>query len=223
MKWPRIEQLPTMTSLPAGYSVSVLARHEVPVLMAAIERWYPDVRVGSASKYLRQSFYDSKVDFGEGLGKEYLVAAFRYGDTIVGMWAWEQEPDALSLYAHLGVFAPEHRAARLGSSVPPLSEAMGRAMGAEFLYGMATTKAPYMQQLLERAGFTLIGMTPGYDRELVSPGVVKRVYEAVYAKPLVPTAEMLIPEASNMTPKTRALFELLFTAQESIAETSDRT
>jgi hypothetical protein len=44
----------------------------------------------------------------------------------------------------------------------------------------------------------------------VSPGVVKRVYQAVYAKLLVPEAEVLRPDPKNLTPRARALFDLLF-------------
>ena len=47
---------------------------------------------------------------------------------------------------------------------------------------MATLKAPYIQIALERAGYQLLGFVPGYDREVVASGDVKRVFEAVYAK-----------------------------------------
>ena len=51
--------------------------------------------------------------------------------------------------------------------------------------------------------------SPGYDRELVD-GVVKRVYQAVYAKLLVPEDRVLRPEPKNLTPGAKAQFELLF-------------
>ena len=44
----------------------------------------------------------------------------------------------------------------------------------------------------------------------MAPGVVKRVYEAVYAKVLVPDEDLLRPDPKNLTPKVKALFELLF-------------
>ncbi len=83
-------------------------------------------------------------------------------------------------------------------------------MGAEFLFGLATLKIPHMQRALESAGYQLIGFTSGYDREEVAPGVVKRVFEAVYTKVLVPQAELLRPDPNNLTPTARALFEVLF-------------
>ena len=56
----------------------------------------------------------------------------------------------------------------------------------------------------------LLGFFPGYDRELVAPGVVKRVYQAVYAKLLAPEDKVLRPDPKNMTPRTKRLYELLF-------------
>jgi hypothetical protein len=79
-------------------------------------------------------------------------------------------------------------------------------------YDMATLKAPHAQRAFERAGWQLIGITPGYDREMVAPGVVKRVYEAVYTKVLVADAGLLRPQRQNLTPRTQAFFESLFSA-----------
>jgi len=61
-------------------------------------------------------------------------------------------------------------------------------------------------------GWQLIGITPGFDREMIEPGVVKRVYEAVYAKVLVPE-ELLRPRAKDLTPGAKALFDLLYPGQ----------
>lgn len=80
----------------------------------------------------------------------------------------------------------------------------------ELVYGMATLKVPYVQMLFESLDWQLIGITPGYDRELVAPGVVKRVYEAVYAKVLIGEAGLLRPRPQDLTPKTNAFFNLLF-------------
>lgn len=78
------------------------------------------------------------------------------------------------------------------------------------VYGMATLKIPHVQLAAEKQGFQHIGITPGYDQEMVAPGVVKRVYEVVYAKVLVADEHLLYPHPRNMTPKTKALFDLLF-------------
>ena len=60
------------------------------------------------------------------------------------------------------------------------------------------------------AAHRLPGFVPGYDRELVAPGVVKRVYEAAYAKVLVPEDEFLRRDPDILSPKARAPWELLF-------------
>jgi hypothetical protein len=78
------------------------------------------------------------------------------------------------------------------------------------IYGLATLKVPHVQRVFETLGWQLIGITPGYDREMVAPGVVKRVYEAIYAKVLVADARLLRPSARNLTERTRAFFRLLF-------------
>jgi len=83
-------------------------------------------------------------------------------------------------------------------------------MGAGFVYGMATLRRPQMQLALERAGYRLLGFVPGYDREVVAPGVVKRVYDAVYGKVLVPEEDLIRPDPAQMSPRARALFEMLF-------------
>lgn len=88
-------------------------------------------------------------------------------------------------------------------------EDVAREMGAAFMYAMVTLKHPYMAQALEHAGYRLLGFWPGFDRELVD-GVVKRVYQAVYAKLLVSEDKVLRPDPKNLTPGARALFELLF-------------
>ena len=210
MKWPTIEQFSAMCTLPPGYRFEALARADVPALIEAVQRWHPDIAVGGGSCYLREDFYDRYVSFDGGMEKPVMVCLFRHGDEMAGMWSWEQEPDALTLYARLIVIDPKHRSAKLASKVMPIAELAGRSMGAEFFFGLATLKIPHMQYALETAGWQLIGFTSGYDREQVAPGVVKRVFEGVYTKVLVPDEEMLRPDPRNLTPKARALFDVLF-------------
>ena len=53
-------------------------------------------------------------------------------------------------------------------------------------------------------------ITPGYDRELIAPGIVRRVYEAFYAKVLETNEGLERPDRHNMTPRTLALFDPIF-------------
>lgn len=210
MKWPSIDQLSEMTPLPEGYRYDWLKRSEIPALIACVERWHPDIAVGGGSCYLREDFYSDHV-FLEGEGeKNIIVGLFKCSDELAGMWSLEQEPDALTLYSRLIIVAPEHRSAKLASKALPLVELVGRAMGAEFLYGAATLKIPHMQHALETGGWQLIGFTSGYDREQVAPGVVKRVFEGVFTKVLVPEEDLVRPNPENLTPRARALFDVLF-------------
>lgn len=86
-------------------------------------------------------------------------------------------------------------------------------MGAGFVYKLATLKVPSMLLALERSGYQLLGFVPGYDREVVAPGLVKRVFEAVHAKVLVSDEELLRPDPKNFSPKAKALFDVVFPEQ----------
>ena len=210
MQWPTIDQMSAMAPLPDGYHYERLKRSGIRALIEGIRLWHPDIAVGGGSCYLREDFYTAKVFLDGEAEKDIFVGLFLRGDELAGMWSWEQEPDALSLYGRLIVVAPAHRDAKLASKVMPLAERAGRAMGAEFFFGLATLKIPHMQRALESAGWQLIGFTSGYDREEVAAGVVKRVFEGVYTKVLVPEEDLLRPDPKNLTPKARALFDVLF-------------
>jgi len=108
------------------------------------------------------------------------------------------------------VMAPQHAFVGLFRGIRVGMEEAGQRMGAAFIYALVTLKHPHVQQALEHAGYRLLGLFPGYDRELVAPGVVKRVYQAVYAKLLAPEDRVLRPDPKNMTPTAKALYELLF-------------
>ena len=210
MKWPTIDEMQALAPLPEGYRYERLSRVGIPALIAGIKEWYPDIAVGAASCYLRQDFYTNKVFLDGEAEQDICVLLFKCNDELIGMWSLEQEPEALAIYGRLMIVAPQHRRSKVAGTATQGGENVSRAMGAQFIYVMATLKIPFMQMAFEHAGWQLLGFTPGYDREVVAPGVVKRVYEAVYAKSLVPDSDMLRPDAKNMTPKTRALFELLF-------------
>lgn len=83
-------------------------------------------------------------------------------------------------------------------------------MGMELVYLLATLKIPHSQMAAERAGFQIVGIVPACDRAMVAPGIVKRVYEALYAKVLVTDADVLRPDPQHLTPRTKALFDFLF-------------
>lgn len=210
MDWPYAEEICALWSLPDGYHNVLLTRADIPVLIESIRHWHPDIAVGVASCYLREEFYAEKVCLDGQRERDVIVVLTKHGDELVALGSWEREPDALTLYARFGAISPEHRGAKLAVRAMEFGERLARSMGAGFIYGMATLKIPNMQLALERAGYQLLGFVPGYDREAVAPGVIKRVYEAVYAKVLVPDDELLRPDPKNLSPKARALFDLMF-------------
>lgn len=210
MNWPTLEACSAMIPLPEGYRLEQINRADVLPLIAALKDWHPNIAVGVTSVYLREDFYASRVCLdGEG-DKDILVVQILYNNELVGMWSHEREVDSLAIYGRLIVLAPHHRGAGVAAMAMSGTENLGRSMGAAFMYSLVTLKHPFAQQVCERAGYQLLGMFPGYDREEVAPGVVKRVYQAVYAKLLVPEDEVHWPDLKNLTPRAAALYQLLF-------------
>ncbi|MCF8159245.1 MAG: hypothetical protein K9J76_00940 [Polaromonas sp.] len=210
MKWPTTDELRSQAPLPEGYQFERFERAHIAALIAKIKLWHPHLSVGSNGGYLREDYYLNRVCLDGEVDRDVWVSLIMFKGELAGVFSIEREVDSLALYGRLVIVAPAHRGANLTGFVVNASEIIGRSMGAAFLYAMATLKIPHAQRALEAAGFRLLGFFPGYDREEVSPGLVKRVYLAVYAKLLVPADEVLLPEPGNMTPRTRALFELLF-------------
>lgn len=130
MKWPTVDQISAMATLPPGFRFEFLRPADVPELIENIARWHPDIAIGGGSCYLREKFYDTEVQLEGGPDRNVLVALFRRGEEMAGMWSWEKEPDSLSLYARLIVISPEYRSAKLGTTVMPLAELAGRALRA---------------------------------------------------------------------------------------------
>ena len=144
------------------------------------------------------------------LERDVIVVRILHGETLVGFWSYEREVDSLAVWGRLLVLAPEHRGTGLAAAALEGCEAIGRAMGAAFLYAFAPVSSAHAAQGLERAGFRLLGFFPGRDREEVAPGVVKRVYQTVYAKLLVAEDQVHWPDKAKMTPRTQQMYGLLF-------------
>jgi hypothetical protein len=199
-----------LVPLPEGYCFAELDRATIPALIDAIRVWHPAISTGVASCYLREDFYHRRVVLDGENERDIMVVPFTFAGQLAGVWSFERETDSLAIYGRLIIVAPEHRGARLAAAAMKGTEDLGRAMGAAFLYALATLKIPQAQRALEGAGYRLLGFFPGYDREEVAPGIVKRVYEAVYAKLLVTEEEVLRPDPRNLTPRARVLYALLF-------------
>lgn len=211
--WTAIGTAIASARLPRGYRFELLRRREIRGVIDALARWFPDIAVGSASCYLREAFFAEDVVFPDAPEKDVLVVLIRKQRELAGIFSCERDAESLALYARLGVVAPGHRGLGLAHAALVLAEAIGRQMKMGMVYAMATLKVPHVQRAFETLDWQLIGIAPGLDRELVAPGVVKRVYEAVYAKVLVAHSTLLRPRARNMTARTRAFFNALFPSE----------
>jgi hypothetical protein len=210
MTWPTAEALVITVPLPDGYRYEMLRRSEVPALINALDDWFPGLAVGNASCFLREDFYADRVFFEGHADHDFFVLLFKRGDDWAGVLSVERDKDSQVLYGRVGAISKRHRGAGLSKVFPSLMEAMGNVMGMGMAYGLATLKVPNMQVSFEKAGWQLIGIIPGFDRELIGPGQVKRVFEAIYVKVLVAESEFLRPSVAGMTPMTNALFNFLY-------------
>jgi hypothetical protein len=209
MHWPTAEEMTSACPLAEGYRYEVLRQETVPELIAALNAWQPGWSVGAASVYVRESYYESSVFLEGGPDRNVFVMLIRHGDALAGMLSQERVADALSLYAALVVLAPAHRGSKNLFQAEYLEE-MAKLMGLEFIYTLVTLKHRGAQRYFEGHGYKLVGFMPGYDREEVSPGVVKRVVEAAYVKCLAASDTMLSPDVSNMTSSVRKLYEVMY-------------
>jgi GNAT superfamily N-acetyltransferase len=208
--WPTEAQLSAAAPLPAGYRYERLSRARVPALIDFLHASYPGIEVGNASCHLREDFYATRVSLEGEADRDFFVMLFMHGQELAGMHSTERDVDSEVLYGRIGAIAPAHRGQGLATGFLAMMEAMGRTMRAGMVYGLATLKYPQMQRGFERRGWILVGIMPGFDRELVEPGVVRRVYESVYVKLLIPESELLRPRADDLTTAGRTLFELLY-------------
>ncbi|WP_433782840.1 chorismate mutase [Pseudomonas frederiksbergensis] len=210
MKWPTIEQIRSFTDLPYGYSWDYLKREEINVATDFFRTWFPSISVGLASPFLDQQFYADNVVLEDDPDRGIFATVVRQNDEIVAIATWEKIDGADVIFGRVGAVAKPHRQARLAVAAQDLGEKIGTFMGAGLIYGMATTRTPYMQQALEQAGYKAVGIMPGLDREETAPGIVRRVYEVIYVKRLAPHADFLIPTGHNLTPTVARLYADIF-------------
>jgi hypothetical protein len=183
----------------------------VPGLIAALKSWYPDVVVGEESCHLRPEFWLEEVQLLDARGDRGVFGIVTRKDReLASFCTFEKNPDSKAIRGRLGAVSPDHRGAKLGSLPLQVVEALGRAMGAELLMTFITLKHPYALRAVESAGYRIAGIVPGFDRDQVAPGTIKRVFEALYVKLLVPEEALLEPSLENMTPTARELFCHLF-------------
>ncbi|UVM02064.1 hypothetical protein LOY41_12490 [Pseudomonas atacamensis] len=148
MKWPTIEQIRSFTELPYGYSWDYLKREEINVATDFFRTWFPSISVGMASPFLDQQYYADNVVLEDDPERGIFATVVRQNDEIVAIATWEKIDGADVIFGRVGAVAKPHRQARLAVAAQDLGEKIGTFMGAGLIYGMATTRTPYMQQAL---------------------------------------------------------------------------
>ncbi len=58
--------------------------------------------------------------------------------------------------------------------------------------------------------YQLVGIVPAFDRDMIRPGEIKRVYEALYAKVLISSESVVTPPEGALSFKTRKVWNALF-------------
>jgi len=211
-RWPSLEPLPPEIAVPPGYAIQRLAAHHVPELIRQLGVWYPAIHVGAESCHLRNEYYLKQVQLAGSGPPEKDIAGwvFLSGGSLVGMITYERNLDARTLSGRLAVLDPAHRGAGLTASMRQLTDHVAQAMGMELILMFVTLAHPLSQRMLRQGGYRLAGIVPGHDRDMVREGSVRRVYEALYAKLLVPPSELEQPPPEALTPEVSALMAFLF-------------
>jgi hypothetical protein len=199
-------------TLPENYVLDQMASEDIPFIVANLARWYPEIQVGMESPHLRKEFYLTQTQL-KGVPEERAILPVVIRERAAGVVAlitYERNLLARSISCRMGVLAPEQRTAQLVLAGPLLLEELGRALGAELAYYYATLRTRHQQVIAERRGFQLVGILPGFDRALVAEGVIKRTYEALYMKLLVPSDQVQLPPVDTFTERTHCVWTALF-------------
>jgi RimJ/RimL family protein N-acetyltransferase len=212
--WPSDAELQSMgaaAGVAAPYRVAVLRDADVDRIAALIATWYPALHVGMESGHIDPAFYRAQVHLADRPGRRGLFAwTIWSGDDPCGLCSFEYEPGSGQLAGRLLVLAPEHRGQGLATTMTHLVDALARHLGAEIILATATLAHPFSQRVLEAAGYRVVGIIPGYDRDLVGPSRALRVHEALYAKLLVDPVRCAEPDRGAMSPAVSRLFDVLF-------------
>ena len=207
MPWPPIDDLMSDLSLANGITLRLLCEEDLPTLPGQLLEWYPAVRVGSESVFLSQEFLHRAVVRQGNLAPDIYAFFLVQDNAVVGFMSFERQPANGTLHARLGVLAPSARTGFLGALGFLAFERLGTRCGAELLLAWITLASRNQQMFAERRGFRLVGVVPGFDRDQVHESKSLRVAEALVAKLLVGTDELLEPLPENLTPRTLRLLE----------------
>ncbi|WP_341963772.1 GNAT family N-acetyltransferase [Pseudomonas sp. RC10] len=210
MKWPDPLQSRLSEALPDGYTLVQLSRLDVPKLVEKLPEWYPNISHGDGARFTRPKFYFESVSLKYESSRDTIIYVGLKGVELVSMVCLERDYDTKSLYGRLGVVAPEHRRSGLGVVVMDLIEASARLQGLANIYTYATLHNNTVQKLLEKAGYSPVGIVPGRDRECIPDrNEVVRVPEVLYVKALAHRERSLEAHPANMTPAVKRIWQTI--------------
>lgn len=215
MKWPNPTQLESLGSqlLPDGFRLAVLSPgDQILDLIHSLKTWYGDIRVGAESYHLEEQFYlDTLGNHKSFVNTDFLpIVLLDSNESICGLVTFWKNPRALYVTSGLGVLAPHVRGKKLAFVGPQLLELIGKAAGAGQIHYYVTLRNIAQQLVAEKMGFSLAGINPAWDRDATNEKESKRIYEAIYAKVLVPESEIEIPEEEHLSDAVKSLFGHLY-------------
>lgn len=216
MDWPSVEDIESTVRTPQGYHLDLLNPDDLDFFIGALEVWYPDIHVGSESRFLNLEFYKECVFLADNppCKRYYLPIIFKHRQSgeLAGCVFLEKNDSSLTITSPMGAIAINHRHTGTGLSFLPstLITEVGRMLGFELAYYISTLRSRANQIIAEKTGYKLVGIIPGNDRDMVSPGISKRVFEAFYAKLLLTNPDLYVPTEDTLTETTRNLWSVLF-------------
>lgn len=210
MRWPDPMQTPIADRLPERFSLTQLSRQEVPQLGCKVLKWYPNMRDGDGARFTRTEYYLHTVSLKDEVTRDSVVYVGRHDEELMCMVCMERDSDTKNLYGRLGIVDPVYRRSGLGAAVMELIELCARSVGMANVYTYATLHDSAIQRLLERSGYSPVGIIPGRDREYIpSRDEILRVAEVLYIKSLSGTERNLMPSPENMTPAVKRIWQAL--------------
>lgn len=215
MNWPTLELISRNIGFPSTFRMTPLKPEEGASFARALAEWYPDIRVGSESRFLDPEFYSKEI-FAPGAPetRRFLPIVYRPpgSEDIAGWIFLEKNEDALTVTSPMAGVATAYRktARELVPTGPKILAEAGRLMGAGMAYYISSLKYGVLQKIAEEAGFKITGIFPAFDRDMVREGEVKRVYEIFYAKVYAQPDEIELPNLDSMQPETMKLYRFLF-------------
>lgn len=211
-QWPNLDSVFSTIPIPENYELGTPSKSELPSLIANLRDWYPGIVTSEESVHLDENFYleNCFLSDDKNYDKNVIPIILKYQGDIVALVTFEKNNLSRNVTSRIGAVDPKHRGSKIAFIGPALLETLGRQMKAGLIFYYATLQIPHQQAVAEKMGFTIVGIMPAFDRDLMPDGSVKRVYEAIYAKVLCGISDIDIPRPEALTPNTLELYNRIF-------------